>query len=93
MTFYSIFYRICKEKSNEEIRIIRTKKAVKNMFKFTYYFAAAIFGFLTLKDSYVLPPSLGGSGSFYNQFKDYPYITPPPLYKYYFTGTMGFHIA
>lgn len=64
--FYSTFYRICKEKTDEDLRIARSKKAVKNMFKFSYYLSAAIFGYVTLKDSYVLPPSLGGSGSFYN---------------------------
>lgn len=91
--FYPIFYPICKEKTDEEARVLRTKKAVKNIFKFTYYSTAAIFGWLTLRDSYVLPPMLGGSGSFYNQFIDFPYIKHPPLYKYYFTGTMGFHVA
>jgi hypothetical protein len=64
--FYPIYYPICKEKVDEEVRVIRTKKAVKNIFKFLYYSIAATFGYLTLKDSYVLPPSLGGSGSFYN---------------------------
>ena len=64
--FYGTCYRICKEKTDEETRIVRSKKSVKNMFKFTYYLSAAIFGYITLKDSYVLPPSLGGSGSFYN---------------------------
>lgn len=26
-------------------------------------------------------------------FIDFPYITPPPLYRFYFTGTMGYHIG
>lgn len=46
-----------------------------------------------LKDSYILPPIMGGSGSLYNQFVDFPYITPPPLYGLYFKTTMGYHIG
>ena len=91
--FFPIYYPYCKEKSDEEARVMRTKKAVKNIFKFTYYLSAVILGWMTLKDTYILPPSLGGSGSFYNQFKDWPYFEHPPLYVYYFTGVMGFHIA
>lgn len=91
--FYSIYYPICKEKNDEEMRVTRTKKGVKNIFKFTYYLSAAIFGYIVLKDNYVLPPMLGGKGSFYNQFKDWPYFEHPPMYMYYYTGTMGFHMA
>lgn len=54
---------------------------------------ATIFGYFTLKDSYILPPALGGSGSLYNQFIDFPYIKHPPLYRFYFTGTMGYHVG
>ena len=64
--FYNYFYQTCKEKKDEEVRVTRSKKAVKNLFKFTYYLSAVIFGYITLKDSYVLPPSLGGKGSFYH---------------------------
>lgn len=71
--FYPLYFEICKEKNDLEIRHARTKKAVKNIFKFCYYTAAAVLGWYTLKDSYVLPPSLGGSGSFYHQYKDWPY--------------------
>jgi len=91
--FYPLYYPICKEKVDEEARVLRTKKAVKNIFKLTYYSSAAIFGYILLKDNYVLPPMLGGSGSFYNQFTDWPYFKHPPLYMYYYTGTMGFHLG
>ena len=64
--FYPLFYANCKEKSIEEIRIARTKKGVKNLYKFIYYSTALTLGWLTIKDSYILPPSLGGSGSFFN---------------------------
>lgn len=64
--FYPFFYKHCKEKVNLEARDMRTKKACSNLFKLFYYSLALIFGYVTLKDSYILPPFLGGSGSFYN---------------------------
>ena len=64
--FYHSFYPICKEKNDEEARVVRTKKAVKNIYKFLYYLSSLIFGYVVLKDSHVLPFSLGGSGSFDN---------------------------
>jgi hypothetical protein len=63
------------------------------MYKFTYYTFSSLAGWYILKDSYILPPGLGGSGSLYNQFKDYPYQELPPYYRFYFTGTMGYHIG
>lgn len=36
---------------------------------------------------------LGGKGSLYNMFTDFPYITPPPLFKLYFTASMGYHVG
>lgn len=70
-TFETLFYpwyyeKVCKEKKNLVMRELRSRKAVQNMFKAFYYTLALIFGYLTLKDSYILPPALGGSGSFYN---------------------------
>jgi hypothetical protein len=64
--FYQVFYLNCKEKVNEEVRVERAKKGVKNMYKFVYYSTALTLGWFTIKDSYILPPSLGGSGSFFN---------------------------
>ncbi|TNV79334.1 hypothetical protein FGO68_gene9422 [Halteria grandinella] len=90
---YDWFYDICKEKNNLEERDRRTRKAIQNMYKCCYYLSATVFGYLTLKDSYILPPGMGGSGSLWNQFKDFPYIEHPPLYRFYFTGTMGYHVG
>jgi hypothetical protein len=66
---------------------------VKSAFKFFYYFFAMVVGWYILKDDHVCPPMLGGKGSFYNQFKNWPYIKSEPLYKFYYMGTMGFHTA
>lgn len=90
---YPWYWQHCKEKVDLEVRDIRTRKAVNNIYKCVYYSLSTFFGWYTLKDSYILPPALGGKGSLDNLFTDFPYIKPPPLYKYYFTGTMGYHIG
>lgn len=64
-----------------------------HLYKFGYSAAATFFGWYTLKDSYILPSALGGSGSIYSMFTDFPYITPPPLYRFYFTASMGYHLG
>lgn len=54
-SFYDCYYKICKEKKNEELREMRTRKAVTNMYKFTYFIFSISFGWYTLKDSVILP--------------------------------------
>ena len=90
---YPWYWQHCKEKDDLEVRDVRTRKAVNNIYKCIYYSLSTFFGWYTLKDSYILPPALGGKGSLENLFTDFPYIKHPPLYKYYFTGTMGYHIG
>lgn len=90
---YAKYYPYCKERKDLEIREVKISKAVSNMYRTIYYVSSVIMGYLTLKDSYIFPSVLGGNGSVSNVFKDYPYITPPPLYRIYFTGTMGYHIG
>jgi hypothetical protein len=88
------FYaKICKEKDNEEIKERRSRKAVKNIFKMMYYTGATVCGWYVLRDSFLLPPGLLGSGDIYNTFKDYPYVELPKYYHLYFTGMMGYHIG
>lgn len=62
--FYPSYYQYCKEKNDVELRKFKTMKAVKSTFKFFYYIYSSVIGYIMLKDSYVLPPCLGGSGSF-----------------------------
>jgi hypothetical protein len=57
---------IAKDREDLELKKKRAHKAVMNIYKFIYYSGIAIFGYYVLKDSPVLPPTLGGSGSFYN---------------------------
>lgn len=91
--FYPCYYKLCKEKHNKKVREIRTRKAVKNIFKFIYMIFSCIAGWCTLKDSSILPPSLGGNGSLYNTFEDFPFVKLPELYKLYFTGSLGYHMG
>lgn len=91
--FYSTMYRNCKEKDDEHVRHLRTMKACKNIFKCFYMTSASLIGWYTLKDSFILPPSLGGSGSLHNAFYTFPAVELPPLYKLYFTGSMGYHAS
>lgn len=93
VALYPLFYRNCKEKEDDDIRKMRTKKAVANAYKLFYYTMASFLGWYTLKDSYILPAGLGGSGALENQFINFPYIQQPTLYRYYFTGTMGYHMG
>jgi len=64
--FYPYFERIAQDQDDSVKRKNRANKAVKNVYKFLYYTSITIFGYYVLKDSHVLPPLLGGSGSFYN---------------------------
>jgi hypothetical protein len=90
---YPYYWQICKEKQDERIRDIRTRKGVNNIFKTCYYLVAIIAGWFTLKDSFFLPASLGGAGSLWDNHKNWPYPELPKYYRLYFTGTMGYHIA
>lgn len=91
---YPWYYeQICKEKRDKEVRSRRTKKAVENIFKCCYYTCSSTFCWYMFKDLDLLPPMLGGKGSLYNLFKDYPYIERSQLYCVYFTGAMGFHLG
>jgi hypothetical protein len=91
--FYEKYIPICKEKNDPEIIARRTAKGATNIFKCFYYTTTAIIGWYILKDSFLLPTSLGGNGDLNNMFLGFPFFKQPPGYKYYFTGTMGFHIA
>lgn len=91
--FYSTFYSLCKEKTDERMRHLRTLKACKYLFKGWYMTSASLIGYYTLKDSFILPPELGGNGSLYNTFLGFPEVPLPQLYKLYFTGTMGYHAS
>lgn len=66
---------------------------MKNIFKCIYSTCATVIGWLVLRDSFLLPPGLGGSGSLHNAFKSFPYVELPRYYNLYFTGAMGYHVG
>ena len=45
-----------------------------------------------MKDVYYLPPSLLGHGNMKLVYKDYPLHMWPNNMKYYYLGTMGYHV-
>ncbi|TNV80831.1 hypothetical protein FGO68_gene8906 [Halteria grandinella] len=90
---YPYYYHVCKEKVDEEQRVLKTKKAVVTIFKFFYFCYASLCGYLMLKDTHVLPPILGGQGSFRNHIKDWPFIQQPEGYRFFFMSCAGYHLA
>ena len=77
---YPYYYKVCNVKDDEEQRVMKSKKAVVTLFKFIYFLLASTTGYMMLKDTQVLPPILGGSGSFFNHLKDWPFIKKPEGY-------------
>lgn len=88
---YNIFYYYCKEKNDEELRVSKTIKACTSFFKMNYYFFACVWGYVLLKDLYFIPPALFGSGRLEDIETKFPYSGFPPMFRYYYLGTMGFH--
>ncbi len=91
--FYDYFYSIARESETIELRKLRALKSVKCLYKLIYYSSITIYGYIVLKDSIVLVPELGGSGNFYDMFKGWPYLEFPPIYKYYYLISLGYHIG
>lgn len=92
-TLYPYYYKICKEKVDEDARHFRTQKGCKNTFKFVYYIYGSTLVYMMLQDSYVFPPSLGGSGDIKLHLLNWPYIEYPPYYHFTFMSCMGFHMS
>ncbi|TNV77288.1 hypothetical protein FGO68_gene72 [Halteria grandinella] len=84
---------ICREQVDLQVRNIRSKKAVKNIFKGLYFVASTSLGFWMLKDSYIMPPSLGGRGSLSRHLEGYPFWEHPPYYNVFYMGCMGYNLA
>eukprot|EP00349_Pseudokeronopsis_sp_Brazil_P003128 CAMPEP_0202959142 /NCGR_PEP_ID=MMETSP1396-20130829/3416_1 /ASSEMBLY_ACC=CAM_ASM_000872 /TAXON_ID= /ORGANISM="Pseudokeronopsis sp., Strain Brazil" /LENGTH=123 /DNA_ID=CAMNT_0049677589 /DNA_START=165 /DNA_END=536 /DNA_ORIENTATION=+ len=65
-------YGVCKEKSNEDLRVQKTDKAVYSLYKAIYFSSAVIWGYIVLKDEDFIPPSLLGHGDLANIGKGFP---------------------
>ena len=63
------------------------------MFKVVYFAWASAWGYYVLKDTYYLPPALGGKGDLSVSFKEFPYANHIPQLKKYLLITMGYHVG
>ena len=75
-------------------RIERAERMVKSMFKDIYFTLAVIFAYYIAKDSYFMPPSLGGSGNIDLVFNDTPYFNSEGIFyiREYFMMQLGYHL-
>lgn len=88
-----LFEAICREQEDPEARWARSAKAVKNIYKGFYFIFTSTFAYLMLKDTYIMPPLLGGTEAFYDNFKHYPYFERPAYYKEFYMTCMGYNVA
>lgn len=89
---WNFFYNNCKEKDDQYVRMAKTKKAANSFYKFLYFASVACWGYSILKDEDYLPVTLLGKGSLSNLNKSYPVHKWPKGLKYYYLGTMGYHV-
>lgn len=89
---WSFFWRNCKEQKDEEIRYSKTYKASYSFFKLIYFTLVTLWGWYLMFDTYYLTPLLLGKGDMTLAGKDYPLHVPPKGLKYYYLGTMGYHL-
>jgi len=59
-----------------------------------YFVFVTIWGFFVLKDEKFIPPELLGKGSFENINIDFPthFYSYPNGIRYYYLGTLGYHV-
>ena len=91
--FYFIFIPFCKEQNDVKIRHLKSEKGAFCMFKVVYFAWASGWGYYVLKDTYYLPPALGGRGDLSISFKEFPYANHVPQLKEYLLITMGYHVG
>lgn len=76
-----------------EVRKVRSKKAIKNIYKGFYFIGTTTFAYLVLRGSYIMPPLLGGDDSFYEHFTHYPYWERHQYYTEFYMTCMGYNMA
>jgi len=73
--------------------MVRSKKAVSCIYKFFYFTFAVTWGYVVLKDTDYLPPSLGGSGDISKVWNNVEAPIHAPGMKMYTLVTMGYHVG
>lgn len=92
---WGFFYKYCREKEDESIRIAKAKKACNSFYKAFYFVVSTIWGYQILKDEMFLPPMLLGSGNLSNLYNNYPHFNwkaGNSCFRYYYLSTLGYHI-
>jgi len=69
---WQFFYDNCKERENEAVRLAKTQKSCDHFYKGFYFIIATVWGYIVMKDSNFLPPSILGIGDFRRAFDNYP---------------------
>lgn len=82
----------CKDQDDMEKVNDRAIRAGAGLHKFIFYTGSAVGGYLILKDTPILPPGLGGSGSIDQIFVNMPYDKQYPYFLEYSLISMGYII-
>jgi hypothetical protein len=88
-----LFEKICREQVDPEIRKTRSIKGVKNIYKGFYNLGVSIFAYIVLRETYIVPPLLGGNDSFYEHFNTFPYWEHPKYYSEFYLTCMGYNVS
>jgi hypothetical protein len=93
--YWGILYKYCKEQENENIRIFRTEKAARYLYKALFYFGNVVFAYCISKDTDFLIPQLGGKAenSINNIWRRYPVVDDDysNSLKLYYLVSFGYH--
>lgn len=90
---YYLMVPLCKEKKDQKMIEFRAAKMAFNLYRTIYFTIATYYGYVVMKDTIDLPPSLGGTGDINNWFVDYPYRETSIDVKTYQVFTMGYHVS
>ena len=89
-------YARIKECPDENLKLIKTNKGASKIFSTVYFIGETIIGYYVLNQTDFFPPACGGTGKWENIWKDFPIFDDPKYalqLKYYFLGTLGYHIS
>jgi ceramide synthetase len=89
---YDFFYRNCREKHDESLRVAKATKAAYSFYKGIYFICVTIWGHFIFRDEIYFPPSLLGSGELRRINEGFPTYRWPEGLKYYYLGTMGYNL-
>ena len=94
---YPWFARYCKEQKDPVMKFLKAKKAQDKSFSLIYFCIVTVWGYVILKDTDFLLPSLGGKAgnTFDDVWNDYPFFIQQEQrssLKVYQWATMGYHV-